>query len=93
VGGLIDAGLARVGPHGLGLDVDAGGRLVGRDGAGQRRIRVVGPLRRGTLWETTAVPELRAQAAQVVADLGADAPAALRLRRNRRMREPRLDAA
>jgi uncharacterized NAD(P)/FAD-binding protein YdhS len=31
VRGLLDAGLARVGPHGLGLDADAAGRVVGRE--------------------------------------------------------------
>ena len=29
----------------------------------------VGPARKGTLWETTAIPEIRAQAAQVAAIL------------------------
>ena len=32
-------------------------------GAPQRGIRLVGALRRGDLWESTAVPELRVQAA------------------------------
>jgi len=30
-------------------------------------IRVLGPLRRGRLWETTAVPEIRAQADRLAA--------------------------
>lgn len=42
---------------GLGLDVDNHGALTGDTG-----IHVVGPARRGHLWETTAVPEIRAQA-------------------------------
>ncbi|GAB7038550.1 MULTISPECIES: FAD/NAD(P)-binding protein [Catenuloplanes] len=46
---LIADGLARVGPHGLGLDVCA-------------PLWLLGPLRRGRLWETTAIPEIRAQA-------------------------------
>ncbi|GAA1770962.1 FAD/NAD(P)-binding protein [Luedemannella helvata] len=59
---LLGDGLVRPGPHGLGLDVDAAGRL--RDAAGRvnPRLWTVGPLRRGALWETTAVPEIRAQA-------------------------------
>ncbi|HEY0001582.1 MAG TPA: FAD/NAD(P)-binding protein [Actinoplanes sp.] len=70
VGGLLDAGRARVGPHGLGLDIDAAGRLLdadnryGRLGPG---LWLIGPLRRGARWETTAVPEIRAQARQLTA--------------------------
>jgi uncharacterized NAD(P)/FAD-binding protein YdhS len=71
VGGLLEAGLARVGRHGLGLDVDATGRLIGADGAVQPRVWLIGPLRRGALWETTAVPEIRAQARRLAADLSA----------------------
>ncbi|MBM2622110.1 FAD/NAD(P)-binding protein [Actinoplanes sp. LDG1-06] len=59
---LLDAGQARVGPHGLGLDIDPYGRLVGADGRVQRDRWLIGPLRRGAKWETTAVPEIRAQA-------------------------------
>jgi uncharacterized NAD(P)/FAD-binding protein YdhS len=66
---LLDAGLARVGPHRLGLDVDPAGRLVGADGSVQPRLWVLGPLRRGVLWETTAMPEIRAQARRLAADL------------------------
>ena len=62
VGGLLDAGQARVGPHGLGLDIDGAGRLIGADGRPQRGRWLIGPLRRGARWETTAVPEIRAQA-------------------------------
>lgn len=71
VGGLLATGLARVGPHGLGLDIDAAGRLVGSDGRAHDRLWVVGALRRGAQWETTAVPEIRAQARRLVTDLHA----------------------
>jgi uncharacterized NAD(P)/FAD-binding protein YdhS len=64
VGGLLASGRARVGPHGLGLDIDAGGRLVGADGR-TGNMFLIGPLRRGARWETTAVPEIRDQAAAV----------------------------
>jgi uncharacterized NAD(P)/FAD-binding protein YdhS len=66
---LLDAGLARSGPHGLGLDVDPAGRLIAAGGSVQPRLWVVGPLRRGALWETTAVPEIRVQARRLAADL------------------------
>jgi uncharacterized NAD(P)/FAD-binding protein YdhS len=62
VGGLLDAGQARVGPHGLGLDIDDAGRLIGADGRADGGRWLIGPLRRGARWETTAVPEIRAQA-------------------------------
>jgi uncharacterized NAD(P)/FAD-binding protein YdhS len=64
---LIADGLARCGPYRLGLDVDEHGAALGRDGLAGRGLRspalyVVGPPRRGRLWETTAAPEIRAQA-------------------------------
>jgi uncharacterized NAD(P)/FAD-binding protein YdhS len=71
VGGLLAAGLARVGPHGLGLDIDGSGRLVGAGGRPHDRLWVIGALRRGAQWETTAVPEIRAQARRLVTDLRA----------------------
>lgn len=69
VGGLLAAGLARVGPHGLGLEIDGAGRLVGAGGRAHDRLWVIGALRRGAQRETTAVPELRAQARRLAADL------------------------
>jgi uncharacterized NAD(P)/FAD-binding protein YdhS len=69
IGGLLAAGLARVGPHGLGLDIDEAGRLIGVGGRAHDRLWVVGALRRGARWETTAVPEIRAQARRLVTDL------------------------
>ena len=67
VGSLLDRGQARVGPHGLGLDIDATGRLIGADGRVQHDRWLIGPLRRGARWETTAVPEIRAQARDLAA--------------------------
>ena len=75
---LIEAGLARVGPHDLGLDIDPAGRLIAAGGAAQPGLWLLGPLRRGARWETTAVPEIRAQAHRLAADLtAARAPGAL----------------
>jgi uncharacterized NAD(P)/FAD-binding protein YdhS len=48
------------GPHGLGLPTDKQGIVHGIPG-----LYAVGPLRRGTEWETTAVREIRVQAADV----------------------------
>jgi uncharacterized NAD(P)/FAD-binding protein YdhS len=69
VGGLLAAGQARVGPHGLGLDIDATGRLLDAGGRPQLGRWLAGPLRRGAQWETTAVPEIRSQAAALAASI------------------------
>ncbi|MBK0025978.1 FAD/NAD(P)-binding protein [Stenotrophomonas sp. S48] len=69
---LLADGVARPGPHGLGLDSSVpGDRLHDAQGRPQSRLGVLGSLRIGSLWESLAVPELRQQAqalaAQVVA--------------------------
>jgi uncharacterized NAD(P)/FAD-binding protein YdhS len=38
-------------------------------------LYAVGPPRKGTLWESTAIPEIRAQAAQVAAAVADPTPA------------------
>lgn len=74
VDGLLADGLAVTDPLGLGLRSDAAGRLIGADGAPSDRLSTIGPLRRGDLWESTAVPEISAQAAALgAALLGSDA--------------------
>jgi uncharacterized NAD(P)/FAD-binding protein YdhS len=63
-------GLIRPDGLGLGLDSDDDGRVVAADGRPSDRLLLVGPLRKGRLWENTAVPELRAEtrrAAKLVA--------------------------
>ena len=62
---LVAAGHARRDPFGLGLDTDADGALVGTSGEASGVLFTLGPLRQGTLWESTAVPEIRAQAARL----------------------------
>lgn len=63
--GLLEAGHASVGPLGLGLRTDHDGALVGGDGRVPGSLYALGALRRGELWETTAVAEIRCQAADV----------------------------
>jgi uncharacterized NAD(P)/FAD-binding protein YdhS len=60
---LLDSGLARPDPLRLGLDTDDRGAL--RDAAGRPTgdIFTLGPLLRGRWYETTAIPEIRDQAA------------------------------
>jgi uncharacterized NAD(P)/FAD-binding protein YdhS len=64
---LLRSGLAVEDGTGIGLRTGTDGELVGRSGVGDDRILLVGALRRGDLWESTAVPELRVQAALAAA--------------------------
>ncbi len=66
---VIAHGLATYDPLGLGLIVDSDGR-TSRAG----HVWALGPLCRGSRWETTAVPEIRGQAARI-AELLMRAPA------------------
>lgn len=69
---LIRRGLARPDPLRLGLDVDAGNRLLDVSGSATPTLFAVGPITRGAWWEINAVPDIRGQAALVAqAVLGA----------------------
>jgi uncharacterized NAD(P)/FAD-binding protein YdhS len=65
VGVLCDRGLGRPDPIGLGLQAGTNAALIGGCSARSKRIFVIGPLLKGELWETTAVRELRVQAADL----------------------------
>lgn len=60
---VLGSGVGRPGPHGIGLDTAADGSLIDAEGRVESRIRVLGSLRIGNLWESLAIPELRGQAA------------------------------
>jgi uncharacterized NAD(P)/FAD-binding protein YdhS len=62
---LLAGGLARPDPLFLGLDADPHGALIDSRGSASSSIYVIGPARKGSLWETIAVPELRVQAAEL----------------------------
>lgn len=64
-GNLLGRGLVRPDGLDMGIEVDAEFGVVGRDGRRSDFLSALGPLLRGTLWETTAVPELRGQAMRV----------------------------
>lgn len=67
---LVGAGLGRPDECGVGLACTPEGGLLGVSGA-SRAIFTLGSSRRGELWESSAVPELRAQAeivAQAIAE-------------------------
>ncbi|MEV4840258.1 FAD/NAD(P)-binding protein [Nonomuraea sp. NPDC049486] len=59
---LIATGVARQDSLRLGLDADPDGAVLDAGGRRSDRLFALGPLLRGTLYETTAVPEIRAQA-------------------------------
>ena len=63
--GLLRSGLATADPLGLGLVTSPDGALIGAGGRVSDRLSTLGSLRRGDLWESTAVPELRGQAARL----------------------------
>ncbi len=50
-------------PLRLGVETAADGRLIGVDGNPVDGLYTLGPLRRPSLWESTAIPEIREQAA------------------------------
>ncbi|MET1050555.1 MAG: hypothetical protein ABWZ55_13105 [Acidimicrobiales bacterium] len=55
-----------MGAHGLGLAVADDGAVLDPAGVPLPQLSVLGALRRGTEFEATAVPELRAQAERLV---------------------------
>jgi uncharacterized NAD(P)/FAD-binding protein YdhS len=60
---LVARGLAQPDPLGLGLVSDADGALLDAQGQPSPGLFTVGAYRKGAIWETTAVPDLRVQAA------------------------------
>jgi uncharacterized NAD(P)/FAD-binding protein YdhS len=53
--------LARPGPLNFGIDTSLNGALLDQDGRPSSSIYAVGSARKGHLWESTSVPELRVQ--------------------------------
>jgi uncharacterized NAD(P)/FAD-binding protein YdhS len=62
---LIDRGLARFDPLGIGLDADGNLRVKNQGGETSDQLWALGPIVRGTFWECTAVPDIRGQADQI----------------------------
>lgn len=62
---LLATGTAVPGPHGIGIDTAGDGEVIAADGTVQPALLALGSLRIGRLWESLAVPELRAQAETV----------------------------
>jgi uncharacterized NAD(P)/FAD-binding protein YdhS len=69
---LLASGAIRADARRLGLDTGTNGEAIGADGLVTPGLYAVGPLARGRLWEATAVPELRAQAAAMAGLIAAE---------------------
>ncbi len=68
---LIAAGRIRPDPLRIGLDVDLDCRVLGGDDAPSDTLSAIGPVTRGTFWESVAVPDIRVQADRVARRLTA----------------------
>ena len=69
---LLSQNFTSRGPLGMGLAVDpVTGKLVNPAGEHYPNIYAIGPLRSGEAFESTAIPEIRKQAAQIAAGISA----------------------
>ena len=59
---LMEQGLVRPDALGMGIDTDERGAVLDAHGQASEVMFAIGPMRKGQLWETTAVPEIRGQA-------------------------------
>jgi uncharacterized NAD(P)/FAD-binding protein YdhS len=66
---LVSSGRIRPDPLKIGIDVDADCRTLDADGNASDDLYAIGPVTRGTFWESVAVPDIRTQAARVAARL------------------------
>jgi uncharacterized NAD(P)/FAD-binding protein YdhS len=66
---LLEHGLARLDPLGIGIDVTSHCAVINRLGIASERLFAVGPLTRATFWEIVAVPDIRNQCLALAARL------------------------
>jgi uncharacterized NAD(P)/FAD-binding protein YdhS len=67
---LVTEGIIAAGPHGMGVATDADtGCIVDQRGRHVGGLYAIGPLRRGTLWESTAIPEIRSETQRLAVHL------------------------
>lgn len=66
---LLRGGLVTPDEMEMGVRIDADHTVINREGKRSKILLALGPLLRGTLWETIAVPELRGQARRVAETL------------------------
>jgi uncharacterized NAD(P)/FAD-binding protein YdhS len=74
---LLRRGLVSSDDMDMGMRIDPDHAVIAGDGSRSPLLLAIGPLLRGTYWETIAVPELRGQARRVAETLLEQAPAAL----------------
>ena len=72
---LFDAGLARLDPLSIGIDVTPECAVIDRFGVPSERLFAVGPLTRAGFWEIVAVPDIRVQCAALANHLASGLPA------------------
>jgi len=71
---LIARGALCPDPLYLGLEATPSGEAISLDGIGSHQLSLLGPPLRGVLWETTAIPEIRVQAASLASRILSDLP-------------------
>ena len=76
VANLRRRGLIRPGPAAIGIDALPDGATLGRDGAASDVLYALGPMLKGVLWESVAVPDIRLQAERLAHLLLGKAPPA-----------------
>jgi uncharacterized NAD(P)/FAD-binding protein YdhS len=74
---LLRRGLVSPDDMDMGMRIDPDHAVIAGDGSRSPLLLAIGPLLRGTYWETIAVPELRGQARRVAETLLEQAPAAV----------------
>ena len=72
VNNLFERGYIKSDPLNFGIDALQNGSVVGQNGRVNDVIYTLGTALKGTLWETTAIPEIRTQAARLAEVLLAD---------------------
>jgi len=77
IGNLLTQGMMQPLQLGVGVDIAPNGALRDSAGADSQRIFAIGPVRYGTLIETTAMPEIRAQAQELATTLASRFDSAL----------------
>jgi uncharacterized NAD(P)/FAD-binding protein YdhS len=65
IGNLLAQGIMQPLATGIGVDIAPSGALRDRHGVDSSAVFAIGPVRYGTLIETTAMPEIRAQAEEL----------------------------
>jgi len=69
ISSLLEQDLAQLDPFGLGLVTDSDAALLNATGQAIPGLYAIGPVRRGSLWETTAIPEIRVQSENIAREI------------------------